>query len=61
MQKLSIKEQLQLVRHKCPDVWKMIYVEKCPAHFNLKNIDGCLSDENNSCASCWGRALEDDK
>lgn len=57
MEKLSVKQQLKLVREKCPDVWEMIDEEKCPADFNLTNVEGCLSNENNSCTSCWGRAL----
>ena len=56
MQKLSIKEQLRLVRYNCPDVWKKIDEEKCPSDFNLKDVEGCLNVMDN-CATCRNAAL----
>jgi hypothetical protein len=57
MQKLSIKEQLLLVRDNYPDVWDRITVNNCPCGFKIGNGGDC----GMGCEKCWNKALEDDK
>ncbi len=59
-EKLSIKEQLQLVRHKCPDMWG-IFMDGCPSEWGLPELPCWGRDNDPECSKCWDKALEDDK
>ena len=60
MQKLSIKEQLQLVRHRCPDMWEIIK-DDCPSDWGLPELPCRDGDYTGECSECWDKVLEDDK
>lgn len=59
-EKLSIKEQLRLVRNKCPDVWDEI-MDDCPGEYGLPQLPCRYGDYTAKCSECWDKALEDDK
>ena len=60
--KLTVKEQLQLIQKKCPDIYTGIVNSKedyCPSNFGLK--DTCLSKFGElDCKKCWDTALKED-
>lgn len=60
--KLSIKEQLRLVKNKCPDMWE-IFMDGCPSEYGLPEMEiPCMGrDYATECRECWNKALEDDK
>lgn len=56
-EKLSIKQQLRLIRDKCPDVWDEI-IESCPSSFGLEDKIDCTFHED--CPKCWDLAMAED-
>ena len=57
--KLSIIEQIRLIRDKFPDVCEHIEDNNCPIGFNIGSMEDC--ECGNGCKYCWDKALEDDK
>lgn len=57
---MTIKEQLRLVRAKCPDVWRQYHEHICPAVYDLRGkCDGAAKGiGDNDCKECWDKALE---
>lgn len=61
---LSMKEQLRIIRDKCPGVWERLIVSNsCPSnvwlHDNTEN-NGCKFDCI-KCNNCWNDAIGDDE
>lgn len=58
--KLTIKEQLLLVRDKCPDLWIYFSHYHCPSYFDLKENNNCKFEGSNieECSKCWNEAVE---
>lgn len=63
MSELSMKDQLRIVRDRCPDVWeKIIIVYSCPSNIWLH--DNMVNHEcefgSIKCRDCWNSAIGND-
>jgi hypothetical protein len=63
MSQLDIKDQLRIVRDKCPDIWQFISGENsdyCPSKFGFENNEEkvCMII---GCQECWNRILKGGK
>lgn len=61
MMPLDIKDQLRLVRDKCPGVWRICIGRSCPCDCKLTFVDDDAKSCESRCRECWDKAIEEDK
>lgn len=57
---MNIKEELRLIKDKCPNMWLYLIEHKCPNLFIKDSFDigFCKKDSLDECEECWIKALE---
>lgn len=56
---LTIKQQLQLVRDKCPDIWQYVRNNACTKEIGIVKNGTCSRNSCDACDRCYSEALKE--
>jgi len=58
---LDIKDQLRIVRDRCPDIWQYVRNNVCVKEIGIVKGGTCLKDSCDACDRCYSEALKEGK